>query len=187
MIKVVEKQIDKIVFNQKGDKTHVGGLINGSWYSFGLFTDRANFPLKEEQIVSFSYAEGDRFGVVDLKTVLVKQLKPPYNKGGGYKKDNSGLETGHCVNGAMLFLKYRPNSYEELVNTACKVHDITVNIKEWYKEQHPEMSEYNVGAASGHSVLTALKLVDNLDEVEHKAKELLTDVIPVIMKHVRGE
>lgn len=120
----------------------------------------------------------------------VEQQAPKPQTGGSQsfsKGDKPGISVGHALNGAMIFYKDNPPSEEDLVKVAHKVHDVTVEVKKWYKENNPKMNEYDVGAASGNAVLNALKLGVAMDEVEQKAKDFLVSVVPQVMNYVVGE
>lgn len=105
---------------------------------------------------------------------------------GSYKKDFSGVRVGHCINAAMNLLRDKATE-EQLIETAIVLHDISERVKDLYGKANPSMSEYDIGAAAGQSVLTACKLVKKSEEVEAKALSLLNNVVPVVTAHVKGE
>lgn len=108
-------------------------------------------------------------------------------------KDMSGISVGHSFNGAMNFITAyaQDNSNENIVDVAKKVHDVTERVKAEYAKANPEMSAYDSGAAAGNSVLNACKLVgvdiDFEEGVYALAMDFLNNVVPEIMKHVKGE
>lgn len=108
-------------------------------------------------------------------------------------KDMSGISVGHSFNGAMNFITAyaQDNSNENIVAVAKKVHDVTERVKAEYAKANPEMSAYDSGAAAGNSVLNACKLVgvdiDFEEGVYALAMDFLNNVVPEIMKHVKGE
>lgn len=108
-------------------------------------------------------------------------------------KDMSGISVGHSFNGAMNFITAyaQDNSNENIVSVAKKVHDVTERVKAAYAKANPEMSAYDSGAAAGNSVLNACKLVgvdgDFEEGVYALAMDFLNNVVPEIMKHVKGK
>lgn len=76
--------------------------------------------------------------------------------GGFKKKDTSGMETGHALNGA-LYLK-RNGVKGEVIDLAKLVHDVTVSLKaEIAKERNVPVTDYDLGASVGHAVLNACR------------------------------
>lgn len=104
-----------------------------------------------------------------------------------FKKDFSGIQTGHAINAAMNLLHESNRNFSKIVETAKQLHDVSERVKAEYAKLNPQMSEYDVGAASGQSVLTACKLVDNIDDVEEIALKLLSEVVPEVTAYVKGE
>lgn len=78
-------------------------------------------------------------------------------EGGTYKKkDTSGMETGHALNGA-LYLK-RNGVKGEVIDLAKLVHEVTVSLKaEVAKERNVAVTDYDLGASVGHAVLNACR------------------------------
>lgn len=106
-------------------------------------------------------------------------------------KDTTGISTGHAINGAMNFLLtwgVEPNN-DNIVRYATSVHNITEKMKAAGKIKYPDMSEYDLGAMVGHSVLNACKLVgtdqDFESGVEGIAGDFLENVVPVVQKHIK--
>lgn len=107
-------------------------------------------------------------------------------------KDMSGISVGHSFNGAMNFLTtwgVEPSN-ENIVGYSTKVHNATEKLKAEYAKANPEMSAYDTGAAVGNSILNACKLVGTDVDFEQGiydlANDFLTNVVPEILKHVKG-
>lgn len=108
-------------------------------------------------------------------------------------KDMSGVSVGHSFNGAMNFLTtwgVDPTN-ENIVEYGKKVHNATEKLKAEYAKANPEMSAYDSGAAVGNSILNACKLVGTEVDFEKGiydlANDFLSNVVPEILKHVKGE
>lgn len=109
---------------------------------------------------------------------------------GGYSpRDNSGMEAGHCINAAYCLLNYKVSDNEEVVEFAKKLHDITASLKKTYKESHPNMSDYDVGASVGHAVLNACRILTKtkIGEVESYAQSILDEVSTPVLAYIKGE
>lgn len=116
---------------------------------------------------------------------------------GGFKKDNSGMETGHALNGA-LNLRRSGLTAPPVVEVAKVVHDVTKHLK-LDAAQDPAnkgMSDYDLGAMVGHAVLNATRDIqvgdnDNQEEITGKllayARELMSSVVPGVAAYVKGE
>lgn len=118
------------------------------------------------------------------------------NRSGG-KKDNSGMETGHALNGA-LNLRRSGLTMPPVVEVAKVVHDVTKHLK-LDAAQDPAnkgMSDYDLGAMVGHAVLNATRDIqvgenDNPEEITGKllayARGLMSEVVPGVSAYVKGE
>lgn len=116
---------------------------------------------------------------------------------GSFKKDNSGMETGHALNGA-LNLRRAGLTIPPVAEVAKVVHDVTKHLKQ-DAAQAPEnkgMSDYDIGAMVGHAVLNATRDVqvgenDNPEEITQKlldySRELMATVVPAVSAYVKGE
>jgi|SRR5690606_9183809 len=102
----------------------------------------------------------------------------------GQKRDNSGVETGHALNGGLNLV--RGGIDIEVVEASKLVHTLTVELKKEYAEKNPEMSEYDVGAMVGHAVLNATRDAEKIEQVEEIARQLLDDVVPAVSSFVKG-
>ncbi|URC22375.1 hypothetical protein CHUUTOTORO_02900 [Serratia phage vB_SmaM-ChuuTotoro] len=109
---------------------------------------------------------------------------------GSFKKDNSGIETGHAINGA-LNLK-RNGHPQEVLELAKIVHDTTVSLKasERARDENKGVSDYDIGAAVGHAVLNATRDVKPQDDLAEAlttyATGLLARVVPEITAYVKA-
>lgn len=104
------------------------------------------------------------------------------------KRDNTGVETGHALNGAMRFLGGKA-TLEDIVATAKTVHDITSQMKKEHAAANPDMAEYDCGAAVGNAVLNALEIAaarkKTLADVPGIAKKWLAEAVPAIVAHIK--
>ena len=134
--------------------------------------------------------------IIDASGAEAPQQKSSGGSANNYQakpKDMSGISVGHSFNGAMNFITTygQDNSNENIVAVAKKVHDVTERVKAEYAKANPDMSAYDSGAAAGNSVLNACKLVgvdgDFEEGVYALAMDFLSNVVPKIMAHVKGE
>ncbi|QQG33341.1 hypothetical protein [Pectobacterium phage PcCB7V] len=116
---------------------------------------------------------------------------------GGFKKDNSGMETGHALNGA-LNLRRSGLTIPPVVEVAKVVHDVTKHLKlDAAKDPaNKGMSDYDLGAMVGHAVLNATRDIrvgenDNPEEITGKllayARGFMSEVVPGVSAYVKGE
>lgn len=111
-------------------------------------------------------------------------------------KDTSGIRTGHSVNGAFAYFlgngidfDYEPDGVT--VRIAKIVNDVTETVIAAYKAKNPSMSEYDVGAAAGHAVLNACRIIPETDEAEFAdvltttANAILYNIIPAVTEYVK--
>lgn len=104
-------------------------------------------------------------GKISVLSVDGVQQAPASNKPAGngqaagkgtWKKDNSGMEAGHAVNGA-LYLQ-RNGVSGSAVDLAKLVHEATVQMKtEVALQRGVDVSDYDTGASVGHAVLNACR------------------------------
>lgn len=150
-------------------------------------------------VVNESEANGKTYynGAVS-KIKLIKKgssVKTKSTEGGGvvketYKpRDNSGVETGHALNGALNLVRNGvvERDSDEIVSSAQIVHNITVELKKEYAKMNPQMSEYDIGAMVGHAVLNATRDVNDVAEIEQNSRFLLDHVVPLVSAFVKGE
>lgn len=114
------------------------------------------------------------------------EAKAPYKP-----KDMTGVSVGHAINGAMNFLlnQNQDATNDNIVRYASSVHTVTEALKAENKAKNPDMSEYDLGASVGNSVLNAAKLVSPNDDFEISlkaiAQEFLDEVVSKVEKFVR--
>ena len=119
------------------------------------------------------------------------------SRSGGGKKDNSGMETGHALNGA-LNLRRSGLTMPPVVEVAKVVHDVTKHLKHDAAQDpaNKGMSDYDLGAMVGHAVLNATRDIqvgenDNPEEITGKllayARALMSEVVPGVAAYVKGE
>lgn len=102
--------------------------------------------------------------------------------------DTTGIETGHAINGAILFLGAEAKS-ADILETAKQIHAITAEMKQYYRETFPKTTAYNVGAASGNAVLVALQIAKardkGLDVVLSYAKTVVGNIAVPLSDYIR--
>lgn len=117
------------------------------------------------------------------------------NRTGG-KKDTSGVETGHALNGA-LNLRRSGLTAPSVLEVAKVVHDVTKSLKEAAAKDpaNKGMSDYDLGSMVGHAVLNATRDIsvgDNDSPVEISDKitgyvnELIGTVVHDLSAYVKG-
>lgn len=163
-------------------------------------TDEVKVVVTEKVVGDKTYYSAKRTSIKLVKKNATPGQAPQQaangNSGGSYTakpKDMSGIQSGHSFNGAMNFITTYGGdvSNENIVAVAKKVHNVTEKVKAEYAAANPDMSAYDSGAAAGNSVLNACKLVgaesDFEDGVYALAMDFLGNVVPEIMKHVKGD
>lgn len=117
-----------------------------------------------------------------------KPSQSPQNGSGStyQKRDNSGQSIGHSINVAMNVLKSVEDS-DAIIANAKLAHDLTSKLKKEYAAKNPSMSEYDVGAMCGQSVLSASHFVDSVEDIEVIARNTLDAIVPTVSAYVRGE
>ena len=178
-----------------------GSKDNPKWVQIQE-TDEVKVVVTEKVVGDKTYYSAKRTSIKLVKKNATPGQAPQQQASGGsggagsYQakpKDMSGISVGHSFNGAMNFiLTYgQDNSNENIVAVAKKVHDVTERVKAEYAKANPEMSAYDSGAAAGNSVLNACKLVgvdgDFEEGVYALAMDFLSNVVPKVMAHVKGE
>lgn len=140
--------------------------------------------------------------VIDASGVIQAVVSPgagagkPAQSQGFKPKETSGIRTGHSVNGAFAYLLSNGIDFDYeadgiTVSVAKMVNDVTESVIAAYKAKNPTMSEYDVGAAAGHAVLNACRIIPETDENEFKnvltttANAILYNVIPVVTAYVK--
>lgn len=139
-------------------------------------------------------------GKINVLSVEGVQQSAPANKPagnqapakGGWKKDNSGMEAGHAVNGA-LYLKR--NGVDGGVAPLAKlVHEATVQMKtEVALQRGVDITDYDTGASVGHAILNACRdakgevSVGSLIESAHPILAASDEVLAFIKAGGKGE
>lgn len=135
--------------------------------------------------------------IAGFKAYGPKGSAPAGGSRSGGKKDTSGMETGHALNGA-LNLRRSGLTVAPVVEVAKVVHDVTKDLKK-EASQDPSnkgMSDYDIGAMVGHAVLNATRDIqvgdnDNPEEITNKlleySRDLLSSVVPPVAAYVKGE
>lgn len=188
-------------------------LDDGNWYGFGdsdrdVFlgkdpSDGKNKVLGEgsQVLIMYSmspcgkYRNAKKSNMTVLSFVQGQKWEPQAqqgigqqartNAGGGF--DLTGVKVGHAINAAMLLLNDKPNSVGHLRDVAIQLHDISARVEAAYKAANPGMSARDIGSASGHAVLNACKLKDDINGVEQTALGILNNVVPAVTAYVKGE
>lgn len=189
--------------------THSASIIvDGDRVSFGL-TDKEKINSKD---ADGNYHELTRGMEVSVEITEVGEYngKPTYNSkasrvtvldvsgaqqpqqssGGGkqqsfQKKDMSGVHTGHAINVAINVVGSLDDA-GKIINYAKKAHDLTTSLKKEYAEKNPSLSDYDVGAMVGQSVLSASHYADTVAEIEPLARQTLDEIVPSVSEYVKG-
>ena len=101
------------------------------------------------------------------------------------KRDMSGVHTGHAINVAMNVLADVEDT-DAIVEAAKQAHDLTTKLKEEYAEKNPSMSDYDLGAMVGQSVLSASHYVESVEDIEEIARQTLDEVVPQVSEYIKG-
>lgn len=120
-------------------------------------------------------------------TVLDATAEAPAQTSGAKaytKKDMSGVHTGHAINVAMNILG-DVEDVQAIIETAKKAHTLTTKLKMEYQTNNPDMSEYDVGAMVGQSVLSASHYVEAVEDIEGIARQTLDEVVPAVSEYVK--
>jgi hypothetical protein len=106
------------------------------------------------------------------------------------KSGNVGQKVGHAINAAFDLLGYNA-SIDEVITVSQKMTDFTENLRATFASQHPELSEYDIGASVGHAVRNACSIV-NARGLGHKQLEaialsILNKVAPEVTAYITAE
>lgn len=134
----------------------------------------------------------------DKKSLMVLDATPDAseqktNQGssssGGYKRDTTGMECGHAINGAMNLLKGKITKDDDFLEYAKQIHDATVTAKAKFKESNPDADDYTVGATVGNAVLNVCTILPKtkVDQVADKAISFLENYSAPLLAYIRGE
>lgn len=160
-------------------------------------TDEVKVIVTEKVVGDKTYYSAKRTGIKLLKKNATPDQQSQQSTGSNSqpkaKFDATGVSVGHSFNGSRSFITtwgLEPTN-ENLISYAKKVHNATEKLKAEYAASNPTMSAYDAGAAVGNSILNACVLVgtdvDFEDGVYNLAKDFLHNVVPEILKHVKGE
>lgn len=152
----------------KGQKISVVVEPNGEWQGVQQWQGRTSDVIVLEQAPAGQQASGGS----------QKAYTPQ-------KRDNSGMSTGHAINVAMNVLGDVSNP-EAIIEAAKKAHDLTTKMKEEYAGKNPDMSEYDLGAMVGQSVLSASHYAESVEDIEDIARQTLDVVVPAVSEYVKG-
>ena len=164
-------------------------------------TDEVKVVVTEKLVGDKAYYNAKKSGIKLVKKNATpgQQSQQSNGQSGGQSsytakpKDYTGISVGHSFNGSRSFITtwgLEPTN-ENLISYAKKVHNATEKLKSEYAASNPSMSAYDAGAAVGNSILNACVLVgtdvDFEEGVYNLAKDFLHNVVPEILKHVKGE
>lgn len=174
-----------------GDVSAVEGFIASVTTSSG----EVGVILSEEQAKEVIVG-GRLAGYINGEGHMVSGFKVYPPKGTGSKKDTSGTETGHAINGALI-LRRNGLASIDVVEVAKVVHDITLAIKAKAKGNalYSDMDDYNLGSMVGHAVLNATRDIEVSDtdtaetlntKITHYVDGLLEHVVSEVSSYVKG-
>lgn len=178
---------------QEGLKAFIAGMTVGGKYTI-IKTKVVDMTKEDYEALADKKGVGN-WGVKQILDghVIPDGMGRPAARTGGSgqtygKRDNTGVETGHALNGAMRFLGGKA-TLDEIITTAKTVHDITNQMKKEHAVANPDMSEYDCGAAVGNAVLNALEIAaarkKTLADVPGIAKKWLAEAVPAIVAHIK--
>ncbi len=101
-------------------------------------------------------------------------------------KDTSGIQVGHSLNCGLIHNKHKLD-VTKVLKASKNAHDITVELQGEYKEQNPNMSEYDRNAAVGHSILNSFRIGGSKLTLLNNARIILNDLVPPMLAYVKGE
>lgn len=108
-------------------------------------------------------------------------------------KDMTGIQVGHAINGALSYITSNGLEIDNdfIVAIAKVVNEATEDVRTVYKQRNPGMNDYDLGAATGHAVLNACRLVAESEVAELKgnlvtvAFDLLDNVVTPITEYIK--
>jgi len=153
------------------------------------YVTSAGAGMTKEQIKEKRLA---RYNIVKVLQghVIPEECSTRTNSPGGaptfQKRDTSGIEKGHAINAARNLLTAAQLKVDKtFIGAACKLHDLTVELKKSYASTNPKMSDYDVGATVGHAVLGACTEAKKFSEVEALAQRVLDTIGPAVLAHIQ--
>lgn len=109
------------------------------------------------------------------------------NASGGFKKDNHEVVAGNARTAAFAFLKGVPyenvSDVNDLVQKFARYSD---KKRKQYKEEHPELDDFQVGVSVGQAVVLAAPLAKDFDALDVIVDDILGSVIPYSVGVVKG-
>jgi hypothetical protein len=214
---VVEKIIYKEKPDQFQNTHQASMVVDGTWVNMRLKVKEGYDPQvrfaegKGPQAKWMTLNEGDTVKMVvkpnewngktyyqvsssGIKVTQKGEGKPPQQKASnsvssgsvGYSKTNDGVLVGHALTIASQLLGDVSDS-KSVIDLAKEVHVASIKLKGWYKEQHKNLSDYDIGATSGQAMKLVAKEGMSVNAVVSAAKIFLTDVVPVVTSYVKGE
>lgn len=107
---------------------------------------------------------------------------------GGFKKDMTGVESGHAINAAIGLLGGEAlEDADAVIALAKKFHDLTKKLKEEYSKKFPEVSDYDIGARVGQAVLSATQIVAEFEDIEAVARVTIEQISPAVLEYVQAK
>lgn len=187
-------QVDDVWYSMGGCKTDKWNVKIGN--DFKVLGVGSTVAFKAEQ--SGDFWNGKSLMVLEL--VEGSDAKPAQQQQsdtakGSYTpkpRNDTGIQLGHSVNGAMNFLITWgvEASNENIISYGKKVHGATEKLKKEHKEANPEMSDYDASASVGNAILNACKLVGTEADFEQGvygiAKDLLENVVKPLGEFIRA-
>ena len=187
-------QVDDVWFSFGGCKTDKWNVKMGN--DFKVLGVGSEVAFKAEQ--SGDFWNGKSLMVLNL--VEGDNTRAAPQKGGSAQaapyqakpRNDTGIQIGHSVNGAMNFLITWgvEASNENIVSYGKKVHGATEKLKKEHKAANPDLSDYDASASVGNAILNACKLVGTEQDFEQGvygiAKDLLENVVKPLGEFIRA-
>ena len=154
-------------------------------------TDEVKVIVTEKVVGDKVYYSAKRTGIKLLKKNATpgqqSQQSTSASNTGSYQakpRNDSGIQLGHSVNGAMNFLITWgvEASNENIISYGKKVHGATEKLKKEHKAANPDMSDYDASASVGNAILNACKLVGTESDFEQGVYEIAKDLLENVVK-----
>lgn len=122
------------------------------------------------QVVNGQFTAKNRF--VDEPAPVARPQKQD-----GYKpKVNIGQTVGHACNGAVNLVGYK-TTLKKMIEAGEFIYDTTQEVKEIYQTQHPDLSDYEVGATVGQAIHVAANIVREKKKDHSELKQITLDIL----------
>lgn len=109
------------------------------------------------------------------------------NASSSFKKDNHEVVAGNARTAAFAYLKGIPyenvSDVNDLVQKFARYSD---KKRKQYKEEHPELDDFQVGVSVGQAVVLAAPLAKDFDALDVIVDDILGSVIPYSVGIVKG-